>query len=408
MTRNQFNFSGGFMMRRKRLMLSVFLVCSMFASLLNAQSAVETQEAPKEPVKVSGVMFLQWLKEIERPSDGESRNGFDIQRVYLNFSYKIDAIWSTRATLDVGNDNGNDQRYQAYLKYGYIQVAPDFGFGKLTVQFGMIGTLVINLIDTYSDCRWLNENFINASNIILHNQKSDKNGQLTGRTPIATGWSGQSIDTSADLGVGANLKLAKMVSFDVQITNGEGYKKTNDISGNDDGKAYLALLSITPLEGLCIAGYMRHLVTNDSEAGDNYNRYYGLSLLYTFHDIHTGASFVMAEVSTATPPATDQTIAKYRLFDAFVMANLKSLTGVPVLLAARYVVGFTRYDEGYAGANGAEAHARVWAVGAGYQFNNFVRAMLYLEDQHSYSDDIAIAEWEHPARNAWLKVETKF
>ncbi len=395
-------------MRSTRSILFLFIVFQFYPVLLMAQSAVETREAPKESVKVSGVLFLQWLKEIERPGDGENRNSFDIQRAYLNAAYQIDEIWSMRLTLDVANDNGTDQRYQAYLKYAYIQAAPDPGFGKLAVQFGMIGTSVISLIDKYSDYRWLNENFINASNIILHNQKSANMGQLTGRTPIATGWSGQSIDTSADLGVGVNLAVAKILNFDVQVTNGEGYKKTNDITQNDDGKAYLALLSITPLEGLCIAGYMRHLVTNDSEAGNNYNRYYGLSLFYAFRDIRAGASFVMAQVSTMTPPATDPAIAKYRLFDAFVMANLKSLTGVPVLFAGRYVLGFTRYDEGYAGANGAEARARVWAMGVGYQFNNFVRAMLYLEDQHSYSDDIAVADWDHAARNVWLKAEASF
>lgn len=124
----------------------------------------------------------------------------------------------------------------------------------------------------------------------------------------------------------------------VQVTNGEGYKKTNDIAINDDGKAYLAMVSITPLDGLCIAGYVRHLVTNDAEAGNNYNRYFGTSLFYSFRQIRMGASFAMAEVSTMTPPAADPTVVQYRLIDAFVMTNLGSLTGVPVLLAGRYVL----------------------------------------------------------------------
>lgn len=392
----------------KKIMFAVLLHAIILNGSVFAQEKAGSSDTQKESVKVSGVLYLQWLKEFERPSGAENRNSFDIQRAYLNVAYKIDEIWSTRLTLDVANDNGTDQRYQAYLKFAYVQAAPDLGFGKLTLQFGMIGTSVIGLIDSMSDYRWLNENFINASNLILHNQKSAKMGQLTGRTAIAADWSGQSIDTSADLGAGASLKLAKVLTLDVQVTNGEGYKKTNDIAVNDDGKAYLAMVSITPLEGLCVAGYMRHLVTNDAEAGDNFNRYFGTSLFYSIRKIRMGASFAMAEVSTLTPPASEPTVAKYRLFDSFVMANLESLTGVPVLLAGRYVLGFTKYDEGYAAANGAEARARLWAIGAGYQFNIYFRAMLYFEDQNSYSSDIPEADWAHPARNFWLKAEAKF
>lgn len=392
-------------MKKVFFLFVALLFCARTA--LFAEAVGGTQETLKESVKVSGVMFLQWLKEVQRPGDAENRNSFDIQRAYLNFAYKIDDIWSTKVTLDVANDNGTDQRYQAYLKFAYVQAAPDLGFGKLAFQFGMVGTSVIGLIDKNSDYRWLNENFINASNLVLHNQKSAKLGQLSGRTPIAADWSGQSIDTSADLGVSASLAIAKIVVLDVQVTNGEGYKKTNDISVNDDGKAYLAMLSITPVEGLCLAGYYRHLVTDDVERDDNYNRYFGASVLYTFWNIHVGASYVMAQVSTMTPPA-NPTVAKYRLFDAFVMANLKSLTGVPLLLAGRYVMGFTKYDEGYGTADGSEAQSRLWALGTGYQFNDYIRAMLYFEEQNSSSDDIPDADWGKPARHFWLKAEAKF
>ena len=125
----------------------------------------------------------------------------------------------------MGNDNGTDQRYQAFLKFAYLQAAPDLGFGRLTMQFGMIGTSVLGLIDKQSDYRWLGQNFIDASSLVLHNQKDANVGQLSGRVSYGTGISGQSIDTSADLGVGVSLSVAKIVTVDLQVTNGEGFKK---------------------------------------------------------------------------------------------------------------------------------------------------------------------------------------
>ena len=165
------------------------------------------------------------------------------------------------------------------------------------------------------------------------------------------------------------------------------------------------MVTITPIEGLYAAGYYRNQVTNDAEDGDNYTNYYGATVIYVFQGIRVGASYVMSEVSTMAVGGTQATVAKYTILDAFIMANLKSLTGVPVLLAGRYVMGTTKYDEGYTTANGFEAQSTVWAAGAGYQFNDKVRVMAYLEDQNSASDDIiAATRLQTSARNFWIKV----
>jgi len=394
------------MKRKMVFMLAAGLIAVAFTSAI-AQPDSPAGEAPKETVRVSGLMYLQWMKEVERPSGAENRNGFDVQRVYLNFAYKIDDVWSTRATLDVGNDNGKDERYQAFLKYGYVQAATELGFGRLTSRFGLIGTPVIGFIDGQSDYRWLNQNFVNASNLVLHNQEEANMGHLSMRVPDDI--KGQSLDTPADLGAGVNLSMRNLVAFDLQVTNGEGFKRTNDFTGssNDDGKAYLAMVTVTPLPGLAVAGYYRYCTTNDAEGADNYVNYYGGSAVYQFQGIRAGISVVLAEVSTMALGGTQATVAQYRLIDAFVMANMKALAGLPVLLAGRYVIGATKYDDGYA-ANGLEANATVWAAGIGWQFNDRVRAMAYFENQESSSDDIPAAEWNNPARNFWIKTEVTF
>ena len=286
-----------------------------------------------------------------------------------------------------------DSRYAAYIKYAYLQAAPDLGFGRLTVQFGMIGTPIIGLVDKQSDYRWLNQNYIDAAKYLLYKQSSASDA-----TP------GQSIDNSADLGLSASLSVANMVTFTAAITNGEGYKNTVE---TDDGKAMYAMLTLTPISGLFVSGFYMNRTTNDAEAGDNYVNYYGGNVIYVFQGIRAGVSYLMGKVSTMAATATEATVAEYTLLDAFVMANLNSLTGVPVLVAGRYAMGTTEHAEGYT-TNGLKSDVVIWAVGAGYQFNSNVRMMAYLEDQSSSSSDITAREWKGSNRNFYIKTEASF
>ena len=394
-------------MRLKFFFSTLALMLALFVAAANAQQVTAAPEAPvQEPLKISGRMFAEWLKTLGNQNDsGENENTFQLTRVYLDFRKKIDSVWSMRATLDVGNDNQNtvdkdDSRYAAYIKYAYLQAMTDLGFGVLTAQFGMIGTPVIDLIDTQSDYRWLNQNYIDASKVVLHKQGTADVGSI-----------GQSIDNSADMGLSVSLNVAKMVTVTGAVANGEGYKKTNELGYHDDGKAMYAMITVNPLQGLYAAGYYRTESTHDEyeTAEDNFRQYYGATLIYVYQGIRLGASYVLSSVSSAANVSgADPAVAKYTLLDVFVMVNLKSLTGVPVLLAGRYAMGTTKYDEGYGADDGAEATATLWAIGAGYQFNDSVRFMAYLEDQSSSSDDIAAADWEGSNRNFYVKAEVKF
>ncbi|MBP7582575.1 MAG: hypothetical protein KBA61_00990 [Spirochaetes bacterium] len=385
-------------MRLKFFFSTLALMLALFAAAANAQQVTSTTEAPRvEPVKVSGTMYLEWVKTMENRLEAENVNTFRIQRVYLDFRKKIDDVWSARATLDVGNDNGaTDTRYQAYIKYAYLQGAFNLGFGTLTAQFGMIGTPVIGLIDSQSDYRWLNQNYIDAAKALLYRQSN-----ATGATP------GQSIDSSADLGLSLSLKVASMVTITGAITNGEGYKTGDELAAGDDGKAMYGMLTVTPISGLFLSGFYMNRVTDDAEAGDNYVNYYGANAIYVFQGIRVGVSYVMAKVSTFAVGDPEAEVAEYTLIDAFIMANLKGFTGMPILLAGRYAMGSTEYAEGYGASNGFTSDVTIWAVGVGYQFNDNVRVMAYLEDQSSSSSDIAAREWDNSNRNFYVKAEAK-
>ncbi len=393
-------------MRLKFFLSTLALMLVLFTIAANAQQVTSPAEAPKEePLKVSGRMYVEWSKTLGNAADeGENSNTFTVKRVYLDFNRKLDAIWSVRATVDVDNDNvsASDTRYVAYMKYAYLQALMNLGFGTLRTQFGLVGTPVIDLIDSQSDYRWLNQNYIDAAKVVLHKQSS------------AAGAIGQSIDNSADMGVNAALNVAKMVTVSAAITHGEGYKKTKEdpaSTSSDDGKAFYGMVTVTPIEGLSIAGYVRNQVLRDNgeNSDDNFSQYYGGTIIYNFQGIRVGASYVMGTISTnGVTVGEDPEVAEYTLLDVFLMANLNSLTGVPVLIAGRYAMGTTTYDEGYGASDGFEAQATLWAIGIGYQVNSNVRFMAYLEDQSSTSDDIAAADWEGSNRTFYVKSEARF
>lgn len=396
-------------MRLKFFFSTLALMLVLCVAAAHAQQVTSGSEAPKdEPLKVSGRMYAEWLKTLGNKNDsGENYNTFNITRVYLDFRKKIDATWSVRTTLDVGNDNAEavsdkDSRYTAYLKFAYLQAQQDLGFGILTAQFGMVGTPVIGLIDDTSDYRWLNQNYLDAAKMLLFKQSG------------VTGGIGQSLDSSADMGLSVSLNVAKMVTVTGAVTNGEGYKKTDELKWHDDGKALYGMLTVTPIEGLSLAGFYRNQVTRDQgeNADDNYSRYYGAFAAYNFQGIRVGVSYLLATVSSnGTTAGTDPLVAKYTLLDAFLMANLNALTGMPILVAGRYAMGSTEYSDGYGANDGVSADVTIWAFGVGYQFNNSVRVMAYIEDQKAESSDAAlasVADWKGSNRNFYIKTEAKF
>ncbi|HQP48944.1 MAG TPA: hypothetical protein PKX12_09455, partial [Spirochaetota bacterium] len=231
---------------RSKLFLSALALIFALSS-----AAAQAAESEQSATQVSGKMFIQWVKAMSNaPVDqSEHENSFQLQRAYLSFKHQIDQVWSVNVTLDAGNDaGGSDTRYLVYVKNAYLQAKVGMGVADLTLQFGMVGTAAIGIIDKVSDYRWLNSNYLDAAKSLL------------AKTTTALG---QSIDTSADMGVSAQLQIVKIVTVTAQVTNGEGYKKTDEHASGDDGKAYLGMLTVQPIPGLYIAGYMRNETTND-------------------------------------------------------------------------------------------------------------------------------------------------
>ncbi len=369
----------------------------------SATPAVTAPAPAPSPTTVSGRLYLQWMKELENadPENTRSINTFSITRAYLTVKHQFDQNWTAVITLDALNDGeasvnsgsgtSSDTRYRVFVKNAYLQGAWNLGFANVTTQFGMVGTAVIGLIDKVSDYRWLNANYLDSAKTIL----AQTNATL-----------GRSIDTSADLGVSVSVAVANMVTVTGQYTNGDGYKNSPNadtgVEKDGNGHSYLGMLTLTPVEGLYIAGYMRQYYHNGADMDNNLTQYYGGTLAYSVDFIKIGASYILGSRENGNDTAT--TKDEYRIIDAFLLANLNQFIGLPVLLAGRYAIGHTELD------NGSTVDATVWAAGIGYQARRGVRFMAYYEvlSTETDVDGGTVLDNNNDQRRLYLKCETSF
>lgn len=258
------------------LMLLIPLVLS--SPLLGG--TVEEAAEEKKPVDISGKLYLQWGKQMKHQYEGmdsaddkEHVNSFELKRAYLTFGKELDEIWSIKVTLDAKRQDSTGQ-YMVFIKNAYGQGKFKLSPVTLKARAGMIPNAVTGLIDNMSDYRWLNDNYLSGARSLLYYSP-------TKSTP------GQYMEYTADMGAGLSLDVYKKAELALQVTNGEGFEGKDEKAnsgaaaedgkgGNDDGKAYLGMLTIKPFEDLALAGYYKTRETQDEKyRSDNRVSYYG-------------------------------------------------------------------------------------------------------------------------------------
>ncbi len=153
---------------------------------------------------------------------GKERNdrGFELQRSYLGYEYKLGKGLSIKGVMDIGKSSDvNDYQRIAYIKNALIS----WKTGKLTLNGGLISTTQFNFQEKFWGYRYIMKSF----------QDEYKFG------------------SSADLGISASYKFTNWVSADAIIANGEGYKKIQ----KNDGLNYGLGLTLTPSKGFYIRFY---------------------------------------------------------------------------------------------------------------------------------------------------------
>jgi len=205
---------------KRRIILSV-LACTLFAGNAFAQ-----EENPE--FKRSGKAFMKVYTNYHSTwTNGEANKVFEIQRAYFGYQYQLSEYISGRLTLDVGDPDFGELEMTAYLKHAYVQYKKN----RLTAMIGMIGLHQFKLQEDLWGGRYLFKSYMDEYRF----------------------------GPSADLGAYVAYDIHKILSVDLTIANGEGYKKLE----SDTALKYSVGTTIRPLEGLDLRASYDHM-GNDS------------------------------------------------------------------------------------------------------------------------------------------------
>ncbi len=146
--------------------------------------------------------------------------GFELERSYLGYEYKLGRGLSVKSVLDMGKSSDvSDNNRLAYVKNAMIS----WKKGGMTLNGGLISTTQFNFQEKFWGYRYIMKDF----------QDLYKFG------------------SSADLGISVSYKFAEWITADAIIVNGEGYKKIQ----KNDGLNYGAGVTLTPAKGFQVRLY---------------------------------------------------------------------------------------------------------------------------------------------------------
>ena len=196
---------------KKNVILAGLLACIGITA--QAQDAKTDEPKGKAIVQVFGNFHTGFGAE-------NDDRGFELERSYLGYEYKLSKGLSVKGVMDIGKSNDvSDYQRIAYIKNAMVS----WKTSNLTLNGGLISTTQFNFQEKFWGYRYIMKSF----------QDQYKFG------------------SSADLGISATYKFADWLSADAIIVNGEGYKKVQ----KNDGLNYGLGTTLTPAKGLQIRLY---------------------------------------------------------------------------------------------------------------------------------------------------------
>jgi len=165
--------------------ISLLLITIFFVSMMGFSQT--------EDFKTSGKPFMKIFTNYHSSfSDGESFSAFEVDRVYLGYEYAFSKNFSAKANFDIADPGTGKLHMTAYLKNAYIK----YNSNNFTASFGLISTNQFSVQEKAWGFRYIAKSF----------QDEYK------------------FNASADLGASIAYKFSDMLSADMIIANGEGYK----------------------------------------------------------------------------------------------------------------------------------------------------------------------------------------
>lgn len=151
--------------------------------------------------------------------NGVASLGFNLERAYLGYQYKLNENWKAKVVYDMGKGDDNALQRLGYVKNAEI----DYSRGRWSVSMGLTSTTQFGVQEKFWGYRYVYKSMMDQCK-----------------------WG-----SSADLGVTATYKATDWLSADLAIFNGEGYKKVQA----DEQLQYALGVTMKPVDGLTVRVY---------------------------------------------------------------------------------------------------------------------------------------------------------
>jgi len=231
--------------------------------------AAQTQTAQAPQASVGGIVFGQFLYQLNDSLGAGHQNQFSIQRAYVNVVGRFAGGIGTRVTFDIAPTGTGNQPVR--LKYAFLTWTPTNS--SLTYKFGMMQLPYVDWEETLWDYRMQGAVAV------------DRNGYIS----------------SADVGVGIDGRWNnEQVNAQFAVFNGEGYSGGTGDNRKDAGVRVSVRLSETNdasrVGGLRLTGYAG---IGKATGGADRNRFLGV-VSYKTQQITLAGEFVSTKDAAVT------------------------------------------------------------------------------------------------------------
>jgi len=196
---------------------TLFLLFAAGAMALSVSAGAQSTEEFKPSGKLFGLFFADFHN---TSSGGDNMNVFQVTRSYFGYDYGFSKTVSSRVMFDATTQTvGGKVILTGYLRNAYLQ----FDNGMFTLRGGLIGAEQISMADKFWSYRYVTKPPIDYSGMTF----------------------------PADAGVLAKYKPAEILTLDISIVNGRGFK---DLSADNTLKL-VSGFTLTPAKNLMFRGF---------------------------------------------------------------------------------------------------------------------------------------------------------
>lgn len=198
----------------KKKQICLFAILSIISVFIKAQTQDSIDFKPSGKAIIRG--FIDYHTGFGEANDVR---GFDIERAFLGYEYKITRNLSTRVVIDGASGKTSTGALEVYLRNALV-TWKDKG---LSVNLGLTGLMQYSIQEKYWMHRYILRSFQDEYKMA----------------------------PSVDLGTTIQYTFNPYISADISLTNGEGYKKVM----KDNSMRYAAGISVYPIENLILRVY---------------------------------------------------------------------------------------------------------------------------------------------------------